>query len=163
MIQWMKKRWKENKGFTLVELIIVIAILAILVGLLAPQYVKYVEKSRKSTDVSNLESLVEGVKIAAADTDYNIAVGTYKITMTSNETTIADETTPATGSLTTIQTALKEYTGKDFSNGTCSTLKLKSNRWGDSGISATIEIKSTGSVTVTYSPSDIETTIDKNS
>ena len=44
----MKKT--NNKGFSLVELIIVIAIMAILVGVLAPQYLKYVEKSRVSAD-----------------------------------------------------------------------------------------------------------------
>ena len=41
---------KNNKGFSLVELIIVVAIMAVLIGVLAPQYIKYVEKSRKSTD-----------------------------------------------------------------------------------------------------------------
>ena len=56
---------KNNKGFTLVELVIVVAILAILVGILAPQYTKYVEKSRKAADASNLENLVTGIKVAA--------------------------------------------------------------------------------------------------
>ena len=42
----------NNKGFSLVELIIVIAIMAILVGVLAPQFIKYVESSRQSTDIS---------------------------------------------------------------------------------------------------------------
>lgn len=36
---------KKNKGFTLIELIIVVAILTVLVGVLTPQYTKYVEKA----------------------------------------------------------------------------------------------------------------------
>ena len=44
----MKKM--NNKGFSLVELIIVIAIMAILAAALAPQLIKYLEESRKSTD-----------------------------------------------------------------------------------------------------------------
>ena len=58
MFKLLNKK-KNNKGFTLVELVIVIAILAILVGLLAPQYTKYVEKSRKSADASNMDEMVE--------------------------------------------------------------------------------------------------------
>ena len=63
---------KKNKGFTLVELIVVIAILAILVGLLAPQYTKYVEKSRKSADVNNLNEIVNAIKVAASDPEYHL-------------------------------------------------------------------------------------------
>ena len=42
---------KLNKGFSMVELIIVIAIMAIIAGALAPALIKYIAKSRISSDV----------------------------------------------------------------------------------------------------------------
>ena len=55
----MKKM--NNKGFSLVELIVVIAIMAVLVGVLAPQFIKYVVSSRRSTDVQNAETIRSAV------------------------------------------------------------------------------------------------------
>jgi prepilin-type N-terminal cleavage/methylation domain-containing protein len=51
----MKKiqRLKSKKGFSLVELLIVIAIMAVLVGVLAPQYIRYLENTRQATDMSS--------------------------------------------------------------------------------------------------------------
>ena len=66
----MKKRFSNNKGFSLVELIIVVAIMAILIGVLAPQYIKYVEKSRISSDKDMVDSLTKAVQTACTDEDY---------------------------------------------------------------------------------------------
>lgn len=63
----MKKFRKNNKGFTLVELIIVIAIIAVLSAVLAPQYIAYVEKSRASMDESVAAEVLHNVEILAVD------------------------------------------------------------------------------------------------
>ena len=60
---------KNNKGFTLIELIVVIAIIAVLAAILAPQYLRYVEKSRVSADKSTANELDNVVKTACADED----------------------------------------------------------------------------------------------
>lgn len=53
---------KNNKGFSLVELIIVIAIMAILAGALAPALIKYINKSRRSADIQMLTQSVQHVR-----------------------------------------------------------------------------------------------------
>lgn len=73
----MKKFRKSNKGFTLVELIIVIAIIAVLTAVAAPQYLKYVDKGRWSVDQDNAQIYLTAVQTAASDEDYTVADGTY--------------------------------------------------------------------------------------
>ena len=58
---------KNNKGFSLVELIIVIAIMAILVGVMAPQLIKYIEKSKVSADTQAADSVHTAVLTAMMD------------------------------------------------------------------------------------------------
>lgn len=63
----MKKT--NNKGFSLVELIIVIAIMAILAGAIAPALIKYIDKSRKSNDVSSAKTIKTAVETALGNED----------------------------------------------------------------------------------------------
>lgn len=53
----------RNKGFSLVELIIVVAIMVALIAVLAPSYVKYVQRSRDAVIESAAESVAETIKI----------------------------------------------------------------------------------------------------
>ena len=57
----------SNKGFSIVELVIVIAIMAILIALLAPQYIKYVEKSRYTSDDDLIANIHDVIALAVAD------------------------------------------------------------------------------------------------
>ena len=153
MLKLFNRKKKDNKGFTLVELVIVIAILAILVGLLAPQYTKYVEKSRKTADVNNLEEIVKEIKVVASDPTYAIPAGEFNIVIKSATGTSGSGTTATTTPSTTIsftQTGSAAVTGSDWTKGlkalmegdwtenaktslTSTSLTLKSNKWKAAG------------------------------
>lgn len=157
MLKWFNNKKKDNKGFSLVELIIVVAIMAILVGLLAPQYIKYVEKSRKSADASNLSEVIQAIQVYAADADSGVPQGGYKITISTTGTKIeAGEPAPTdSAAVTTITNEVKK-TAPDFES-----TKLKSNKWDSTGdttsISATVVVKPDGGTTVSYEQKDLAT------
>lgn len=144
MFKFLKEKKKDNKGFTLVELVIVIAILAILVGLLAPQYTKYVEKSRQSADVDNLEEMVKAVQVYVVDerTETSAtAEQTATITLGSEGVTIVDN-----GNIG-VQAALTEY----VPNYAKTTRKAK--QW-SADPNVELKVKKDGGITITYGPTD---------
>ena len=151
MFNWFKKK-KNNKGFTLVELVIVIAILAILVGLLAPQYTKYVEKSRKAADASNMDEMVKVVKVLAADPASELPVAAYTITMKDTETSVdSNETKTEKPGVAAIKAALTASIPKWETTGT------KSKKWKDGAkgsIKAVITVNDEGGTSVEYSVAD---------
>lgn len=122
----MKKT--NNKGFSLVELIIVIAIMAILAGAIAPALIKYIDKSRKSNDVSSAKTIKTAVETALGTEDvYEFLTGLasssdYVFTVTpgatSASTALSDLTsaTVPTGYNTSTQMLVADIQTAIFSN-----------------------------------------------
>ncbi len=104
----MKKM--NNKGFSLVELIIVIAIMAILIVVLAPQYLRYVERSRNSTDLQSATEIVTALQIYQADPEADSPLTTATGENTVSVTINAAGTNPSvTGYSACLTDALTDY------------------------------------------------------
>lgn len=97
----VSKKRKYNKGFSLVELIVVVLIIAIIAVALAPQVMKWVGTARENTDKSNIESIKSSIQIALAD--FESQGGTLKelgdvtITIGTKETKTKVEVTTGEG------------------------------------------------------------------
>ena len=64
-----KNMKKDNKGFSLVELIIVIAIMAILIGVVALQVIPYLEKSRVGKDRQAVDTVYSAFQTSLAENE----------------------------------------------------------------------------------------------
>lgn len=106
----MKK--KNNKGFSLVELIVVIAIMAVLMVVLAPAMLRYVEKTRVQKDESAVSEVANAAELALADESvYKNAKGAETITVTVMD---EDTITAKAGSeaFTDLQTEVQSTVGE---------------------------------------------------
>lgn len=101
----------DNKGFSLVELIIVIAIMAILVGVMAPSLMKYIEKSRYSADAQIVDSAYSALKYAMADEAAYKEVAT--LTQTGDKTVDFDTILAAGTGYAALGEEVKETFGDD--------------------------------------------------
>lgn len=101
-----------NKGFSLVELIVVIAIMAVLMGVLAPTLIGNIEKSRESKDLTNLDTIYNAVNVAVSTESGAAAV----------KTTYAGKTTALKtilGADDKFATSMKETLGSTVDNPAC--------------------------------------------
>lgn len=143
----MKKM--DNKGFSLVELIVVIAIMAVLIGVMAPTLLGNIEKSKLSKDKSSTDTLYSAWNNTVGDPEYNGEVstgGTFTYNITSGT---LDVDTPSTASITlstAFKAQLEEYAGTG-------TIKY-SSKYYKSGGSITVKVATSGKVSIEADSSD---------
>ena len=114
---------KNKKGFSLVELIIVIAIMVALIAVMAPAFVKYVQKSRDAALATAAEDLEKTVQTFYGDPDctFNcpdsasivVKVDNKKISVTDGDT--LNQTSEDSTETRTAFAAIKDAAGVDVS------------------------------------------------
>lgn len=139
----------KQKGFSLIEIIIVIAIMAILVGMTAPILLGFIEKSKVSSDRQIADTIHSAITYAITDskvTDDQASIPFINQMETAEGMYISDSTFLASDSV--LKDSLTSYVGYDLS-----TLQdqLKSHH-GDSDF--LITISEGGQVTVRVTATD---------
>jgi type IV fimbrial biogenesis protein FimT len=64
----------RNKGFTLIELMIVIALMGIMAGVMAPSFLEWRDRSKVQGDAGNLRAAFETAKLRAIKHNTNVVV-----------------------------------------------------------------------------------------
>jgi len=131
-----KRIWKSEKGFTLVELMIVIIILAVLTGIAVPSYMALRNRARESATESEMKNIATALELHQADIEsYPAAIGSIAPYM--NPIPAKDDwgtdylyTPDATGSSYTLDSngADKGWTGTDKAGGG-DDLRITDGQW----------------------------------
>ena len=118
----MYQKSKEQKGFTLVEMIVVLVIIAILAAITIPALLKYIDKAKDKQLVINARTAYLAAETAASEAyAANIAVPTAK-EFTFDKSSADDKKT----SITKVQENAKNLTG--LTSGYSCTVKVD-DKW----------------------------------
>jgi type IV pilus assembly protein PilA len=121
----MKKT--NNKGFSLIELIIVIAIMAVLVAIIAPNLTKYLGSSKKSADEKNKDEIASTLNTCI--TDYEMSNSTLITTTgTAGQITVTWSASGSSVTPATVNASFKQIVDSAIDASKCQS-KEDTSKW----------------------------------
>lgn len=115
----LREMKKNQKGFTLVEVIVVLVILAIMAAILIPSLIGYIDKAKENTIVSETRSIVTAVQAVASE-QYGYHKDATKVEVKAGDTKYTPAGSGSTGGTITVGLnevmKLSEVKGLDESN-----------------------------------------------
>ena len=72
------KKIKNSKGFTLMEMLIVVAIIAVLIAIAIPTFTTSLNKARVATDEANIRSGYASLMAEILTNQYDVKAGTVE-------------------------------------------------------------------------------------
>jgi len=77
MLRFFNKRIHNRKGFTLIELIVVIAILGILTAIAVPRFIGTMNNSKLRADQASARTIVSAIGVGEAEGTYTLSGTTF--------------------------------------------------------------------------------------
>jgi len=80
-MSWLVKQLnKKQKGFTLIEMVVVLAIIAVLIAIAVPQVLRQINNAKKNADIANAKTIATAIQqwVAEGNT-FGSGTGSYSV------------------------------------------------------------------------------------
>ena len=150
----MKNLKRDNEGFSLVELIVVVLIMAIIAVALAPQVLKWVNNARISSDLNTEQTIISDAQTALTNekaygeikTTSADASTTERVTITINNSNTTIEAVSGVSSIANFIDKFKEYSGASSTGDTATKMVTTDFKTKENGAVIVIAIYGNGRV-----------------